>query len=233
LWLPTLFRTIATAANKVNNKNTRVLEAKSDGDNLFHFDLPNDPVTSGSFNWKSGTEVQFMFELVSPAVEKGIANHEDRYGVDTTGDGKADDWQPLTADTDGDGVNDEGHPLYAVTLRDKNNLLSLDLWSFLLQDIVRQAGNVSILNNVIDSRKKEQTKLEVIMPSDGNLTVTVLTLDGNVIKYLHRGRESSGSHLYSWDGSNNRGQAVSRGMYFVRVVGPGIDETRKVMVIKE
>jgi hypothetical protein len=36
----------------------------------------------------------------------------------------------------------------------------------------------------------------------------------------------------TWDGTNAGGNPVARGMYFVRVVGPDIDEIRKVMVIK-
>ena len=39
-------------------------------------------------------------------------------------------------------------------------------------------------------------------------------------------------HYYHWNGTNNSGNAVARGIYFIRVVGPGIDETRKVMVVK-
>ena len=56
--------------------------------------------------------------------------------------------------------------------------------------------------------------------------------DGNVIKYLHTGPEKAGTHYYDWDGSNLAGKAVARGMYFIRVVGNGFDETRKVMVVK-
>jgi hypothetical protein len=36
----------------------------------------------------------------------------------------------------------------------------------------------------------------------------------------------------SWDGRNRAGQAVSRGVYFIRIVAPGIDEIRKVLVAK-
>ena len=34
-------------------------------------------------------------------------------------------------------------------------------------------------------------------------------------------------------GTNGAGKSVARGMYFVRVIGDEIDETRKVMVVKE
>jgi flagellar hook assembly protein FlgD len=71
------------------------------------------------------------------------------------------------------------------------------------------------------------------MPSSGNLNVIVMTLDGNIVKYLQHGRTSKGLHYYRWDGTNKAGNKVARGLYFVRVVGPDIDETRKVMCVKK
>ena len=59
-----------------------------------------------------------------------------------------------------------------------------------------------------------------------------MTLDGNVIKYLNKGRTSAGEHYYSWDGKNNKGNLVARGMYFIRISSDNIDETRKVLVVK-
>ena len=98
---------------------------------------------------------------------------------------------------------------------------------------MRQKGGTTILNNVINSLNNEETVVEVQVPQTGFLTVQVLTLDGNVVKVLQRGRVEEGTYYYKWNGTNISGAAVARGMYFVRVVGPNIDETRKVMVIKE
>nr|MCR4955036.1 hypothetical protein [Treponema sp.] len=54
----------------------------------------------------------------------------------------------------------------------------------------------------------------------------------NVVTYLSRGNLSAGNHKFTWNGKNQSGSAVARGMYFVRVIGNGFDETRKVMVVK-
>ena len=67
---------------------------------------------------------------------------------------------------------------------------------------------------------------------ESRLSVMVMTVDGNIITYLNRGKTKPGEYYYTWDGKNNNGAQVARGMYFVRVVGSGIDETRKVMVVK-
>ena len=107
-----------------------------------------------------------------------------------------------------------------------------DLWSYKVQDVVKQRGSVTILNNVIDSGKKERTAVQVDLTEGGQVTILVFTLDGDVVKALQRGRLGAGSYTFNWNGTNGAGNVVARGMYFIRVVAPGIDEIRKVMVIK-
>lgn len=124
-------------------------------------------------------------------------------------------------------------PLYAVRLKDLNDITSLDLWSFKIRTTTLQRGGVTILNNVIDVDNGENTVVQVDMKESGNLNVIVMTLDGNIIKYLRHGHTDAGTHYYNWNGTNNGGSKVARGLYFVRVIGPGIDETRKVMCVKQ
>ena len=87
--------------------------------------------------------------------------------------------------------------------------------------------------NVIDAAAGEKAVVRVDMPAKGKLDVLVMTLDGSIVDYLQRGITETGTHYYSWDGTNRNGNPIARGMYFIRVSGEGIDETRKVMVIKE
>jgi flagellar hook assembly protein FlgD len=89
------------------------------------------------------------------------------------------------------------------------------------------------MNNVIDVNQREQTVIQVDMAEAGFLNVYVMTLDGNIVQQLEHGHISAGSHYYRWDGSNTGGSSVARGLYFVRVVGSGIDETRKVLCVKD
>ena len=64
-------------------------------------------------------------------------------------------------------------------------------------------------------------------------TPPLAPLDGNVVKVLQRGLKGGGTYSYYWDGTNGAGNPVTRGLYFIRVVGPDMDEMRKVMVVKE
>lgn len=123
--------------------------------------------------------------------------------------------------------------LFAARLSDPAVITSVAPWSFSISETKRQRGGVTILNNVIDAHKKENVILQVEVPKAGNIVIQVFTLDGNLVKVLERGRKGGGTYTYYWDGSNVAGNPVARGMYFIRVVGPEMDEIRKVMVVKE
>ena len=123
-------------------------------------------------------------------------------------------------------------PLFCIRLKNKTDLTSMDLWSIKFRNTNDQRGGVTVLNNVINASEGEKVAIKVNMPANGKLNVIVMTLDGNIVTYLNHGETSSGEHYFTWNGKNKNGKPVARGMYFIRVAGNGIDETRKVMVIK-
>ncbi|HNY18317.1 MAG TPA: FlgD immunoglobulin-like domain containing protein, partial [Treponemataceae bacterium] len=122
--------------------------------------------------------------------------------------------------------------LFCARLTDENDVTSLAPWSFVIAETRKQRGGVTILNNVIDSNKHEKTIVQVEVPKAGNVVIQVFTLDGNIVKVLERGRKGGGTYSYYWDGSNGAGNPVARGIYFIRVVGPDMDEIRKVLVVR-
>jgi len=106
-------------------------------------------------------------------------------------------------------------------------------FSFDLQSFRQQRGGVTIMNNVINSDKRETAYIRYNLTRSGSVTIQIYTLDGTLVKSIKRNEKcDAGTYVDTWDGSNNGGRAVARGMYFVRVVGPDIDEIRKIMVVK-
>ena len=203
IWLPEILTSMSPSYNDSPLESEFPVAGENSGEWAYTFE--NNEGDADSRNWKTGDEVQFLFKIGSTEI-----------------------------DHDGDGTNVTGFYSFSMPeSRIKSGDFSfLDLWSFHFGSIKSQRGGVSILNNVINSTVKETTVVKVDMPSDGILNVYVMTLDGNVIKRLAKGKTTAGTHYYKWDGTNNAGKAVARGMYFVRVSGKGIDETRKVMVVK-
>ncbi len=214
VWLPTSLKAVATQPNSsVMSEN---FPESADGGNgiLWNYTLKNE-----DYDFNSGDEIQFLFKFT------------DADGNDILLDNDADDF------TGGSANPSPLVPLYALKMPlekiNAGNFSFVDLWSFKIKNIKQQRGGVTILNNVINVNAREQTVLEVNVPEGGNLNVFVMTVDGNIVKRLNHGRVDSGTHYYRWNGTNNASKPVARGLYFVRVVGPGIDETRKVLCVKE
>ena len=108
----------------------------------------------------------------------------------------------------------------------------LTTWSFALHTVQTQRGTVSILNNVINPDKGDSATLQYTLAETGAVTVTVFDLAGTIVKVLVRGTEAPGTYEQLWDGTNNGGKKVTRGIYFIRILAPGIDEIRKVLVVR-
>ena len=207
VWLDNQMDSLASTYNDSTLPVIASSTAAGDDDELLH----NFTFAKDTFNFAAGDEVQFMFKI-----------------CDSSG-------TVIKIDHDGDPLTDT-IPLYALWMPNPvttNKVPFVDLWSFSIKDIKQQRGGVTILNNVINVNVREQTVVEVTTKEAGRLNVYVMTLDGNIVKKLSNGRVKAGTHYFKWDGTNNAGNAVARGLYFIRVVGEGIDETRKVMCVKE
>ena len=216
VWIPSLvpvderISPLTALASATNSNNQFVAGEVSK--NIAKFTL--DWETMEKNGYSSGNQVSFLFGLAEPDGSPVKICHAPAYD-EITGVYRL-----------------EPQPLFALRLKNSNDPVSLDLWSFRLKSAVLQRGNVTIFNNVIDVNKGEMSVVRVNMPSEGKLDVIVMTLDGNIIRYLQHGTASAGEHNYSWNGTSKSGKKVARGLYFVRVFGNGIDETRKIMVVK-
>lgn len=219
LWLPESFNNFGDSNNSSSLEKDNLIDGTGKIENTISGDenqnitfmIPNDSENPDSLSWKANSQIQFVFQV-----------------LDSSGN-------PIIVDGNKDGDTDdiEDHPLYAIRLEKEDDLSTLDLWSLDIVELQKQSAGVTITNNVINSKTNEKTFLHIIVPKTGYLTVQVLTLDGNVVKVLERSLVQPGEYTYNWDGRNLAGDSVARGMYFIRVVGPEIDETKKVMVIWE
>lgn len=205
VWIPEDFEAVSSAANTEILAELSPESVSSSGSSgLWNFTFENEDSDSDSLGLKAGDEVQFVFRIENTKIDHGD-------GTETY--------------------------LYSYWIPEENILRKdfsvLDLWSFSLRNFKKQRGGVSILKNVINLNENEQSVIEVDMKSSGNLNVFIMTLDGNIVRRLSKGRREAGTHFFKWNGTNLSGKSVARGLYFVRVVGPEIDETRKIMCVKK
>ena len=222
VWIPSLVPVDTSGSSTERISSLTALAPATNSSNLFAAGEVSKNIAKFTLDWEtmekngysSGNQVSFLFGLAEPDGSPVKICHAPSYDEIT-------------------GVYRLEHqPLFALRLKNSNDPVSLDLWSFRLKSAVLQRGNVTIFNNVIDVNKGEMSVVRVNMPSEGRLDVIVMTLDGNIIRYLQHGTASAGEHNYSWNGTSKSGKKVARGLYFVRVFGNGIDETRKIMVVK-
>jgi hypothetical protein len=125
-----------------------------------------------------------------------------------------------------------GHRLPMVYAADPANPASVRPFAYDLHSIITQRAGVTITNNIINPTLGQVAYLRYTMDKDGPVTVTVFSLSGEIVRILQRASMTAGEHTTAWDGKNTAGTVVARGVYFIRVVGPGFDETRKVLVVK-
>ena len=123
--------------------------------------------------------------------------------------------------------------LPCARLTNPNDIFSFDLWRFNFVGTILQRSGVTILNNVINVSRDQQVGIEITTKASGILSVQIMTLDGNIVKTFVNDYKPQGNYSYYWNGRNEAGRAVARGMYFVRISGKGIDEIRKVLVIHD
>ena len=215
VWLPEIENGVFRAISAKNNTNfvSADSEPLSDNSQNLIFNISKEAVTG----FGNGSQVSFMFGVMKGEEPLTIYNSP-YYDIQSERFIFAQSRQV---------------PLFSLRMTDINDLNSIDLWSFKLKSITDQRGNVTILNNVIDAGKGEKTVVKVNVPEAGKLNVIVMTLDGNIITYLNRGKVDAGEHYFTWNGKNKNGDSVARGLYFIRVSGNGFDETRKVMVVKD
>lgn len=222
VWIPSLVPVDTSVSSTERISSLTALAPATNSNNLFAAGEVSKNIAKFTLDWEtmekngysSGNQISFLFGLAEPDGSPVKICHAPSYD-EITGVYRL-----------------EPQPLFALRLKNSNDPVSLDLWSFRLKSAVLQRGNVTIFNNVIDVNKGEMSVIRVNMPSEGRLDVIVMTLDGNIIRYLQHGTASAGEHNYSWNGTSKSGKKVARGLYFVRVFGNGIDETRKIMVVK-
>jgi hypothetical protein len=238
IWLPEVpgvtgdvFEALAPINNPLSGTGfITTAGAAGQGDNTYmNFTLASTDLSSKG--WKAGDQVKFLFGIMdsSATPQPVMIRHVPVYNGDSTGGTYSGTEYPLFALRLTQSLNNSD----TLESAGKKIASSLDLWSFKLKSLVSQRGGVTILNNVINASAGETAVVKVTMPSDGKLSIVVMTLDGDIVQYLQHGTTTSGEHFYKWNGTTKSGRRVARGMYFIRVFGTGIDETRKVMVVKD
>jgi len=77
-----------------------------------------------------------------------------------------------------------------------------------------------------------ETKIEYFLPKETQVRIDIFNIIGQRVKTLVNQRETAGHKKVIWDGKNERGEAVSSGIYFYRLEADNFTQTRKMILMK-
>jgi len=70
------------------------------------------------------------------------------------------------------------------------------------------------------------------LPKDGHTNLSVYDVAGRHVRTLVDGALAAGEHRYNWRGEDERGQQVSAGVYLYHLRGDGVDEVRRMTLVR-
>ncbi len=79
---------------------------------------------------------------------------------------------------------------------------------------------------------KEKTTIRYNVNFRGLVKLLVYDIQGRLVNILQEGMHDPGAYILKWDGRNITGQAVSAGVYFIRLSSSGGDNIRKIVKLK-
>ena len=94
------------------------------------------------------------------------------------------------------------------------------------------ATGLTAYNNLFNPLLGQQATVQYAVNGSGRLTVKVYTVTGRLVFTVFDGDVNPGKGSLTWNGQNGSGSTVASGIYVVRAVGPGLNETQKIAVIK-
>ncbi len=75
------------------------------------------------------------------------------------------------------------------------------------------------------------TKVGFELAQVGRVELAIYSVDGRLIRTLVKEVQEAGPHEVAWDGCDADGQKVAGGVYFYKLAGPGIEESRRMILL--
>ena len=76
------------------------------------------------------------------------------------------------------------------------------------------------------------TQIRYVLPITGQVKADIYTVFGEKVKTLFTGVQQGGAHSLTWDGTNQSGQKMSSGMYYLRIEAGTYRSVLKMTLLK-
>ena len=91
-----------------------------------------------------------------------------------------------------------------------------------------QGGRQGYVNPLLG----ERALIIITPPESGKVDVAIYTLRGELVWQTQASVQAEVQNLVRWAAENSDGQVIASGIYLVRVTGAGMEEVRKVAIVK-
>ena len=97
---------------------------------------------------------------------------------------------------------------------------------------VKTKGSAAVSAFASPNPFNPETKVSYSLKNSGNTTVRIFSLDGRLVRTLHDGFATSGTHEVRWNGRDDSGRSVTTGVYFLSVKSAGTKAVSKLHLLK-
>jgi len=77
-----------------------------------------------------------------------------------------------------------------------------------------------------------ETRIAYELPQAGRAELRIYAVNGGLVRTLVEAELEAGPHTVEWDGLDESGRAVSSGVYFYMLAAPGVEESRKMLLVR-
>lgn len=141
----------------------------------------------------------------------------------------------------GEGYFNANEPVAYVTVNTENNELVANEVRYdgeNVSNIVKKLNNnveldgFDVLAQNMPNPVTNYTTFIVNLEADGNYSLVITDMLGNVVKTIQNGNMKAGTSTFNWDCTNENGEAVSNGTYIYRLIGNGNVLTKRLVLSK-
>jgi flagellar hook assembly protein FlgD len=98
-------------------------------------------------------------------------------------------------------------------------------------NLTANQGDIVTYNNVLTGNNTT-ARIRYDVQSPGDLTIKIYTVVGTLVRTVFDGTVLAGKGTVGWDGTNENGDKVASGIYYVRAEGAGLDKVDKIAVVR-
>lgn len=124
------------------------------------------------------------------------------------------------------GTNKNGMLVNAIETISVDNITSVE------EETQTNAPVSFILGNNYPNPFNNRTAIDISIPQDSDVSLTIFSIFGEKVTTLYSGNLSKGNHSFSWNGKDDSGRDVASGTYIYKLSSGNFNSVKKMTFLK-